>query len=309
MLRFTTYVTTSPHCSRRAASAAAHTRSKSAPRARNSVSTAARSSASSSAAEEESSEIGSPRSATAAIAAPREANRAMAASIPGDAATPTSPRGAKIAPSTPITFFARGRRTRRQGRRSSEPSARSGFEASDSPAVDSCAPSVFIIISTSSSSFAASARPGHHSDARESPSPSAAALTCGATSASTHSSSAPPTTYEGCAPSLGTSEYPSSAVTAASSARCGHGASGETWSGVTPGDTPPQSETPARSNRRHPSRPPKSPKSPSSPSSRRTRASSGSGVRFGGTCTTACGPKMSRAVAAVHRSSSSVGSG
>ena len=77
---------------------------------------------------------------------------------------------------------------------------------------------------------------------------------------------------------------PPSAVFSCSRTICGQGASGLTWSGVT-GDTPPQSFSPAA-----------------------MRCGYAPGVRFGGACRFICGPKIKRASASVHISSSSSGS-
>ena len=82
-----------------------------------------------------------------------------------------------------------------------------------------------------------------------------------------------------------TSVLPAAAVSAASVSRCGQGASGLTWSGVT-GDTPPQSLMPAAMKRG--SAPP---------------------ARLGGAWMLIAGPKTSRATAIVQRWSSRSGSG
>ena len=71
---------------------------------------------------------------------------------------------------------------------------------------------------------------------------------------------------------------------------------------MTPGETPPQSLSPHRSNRRHPSL-------SAVADSPAGYESSGSGVRFGGTCMCVTGPNIKRAHAVVQINSSSDGSG
>ena len=120
--------------------------------------------------------------------------------------------------------------------------------------------------------------------ARPSPSGSASAATCAETRGSIHGS--PARTYSGCTVSRSASVNPASAVTVRSRSSDGQGRSGFTWSGVT-GETPPQSSTPAPSNRRHSSEP------------------SELSTRFGGAWIRIFGPSTTRATAIVARYSSS----
>ena len=83
----------------------------------------------------------------------------------------------------------------------------------------------------------------------------------------------------------GSSVWLASLVRASSTSSSGHGASGFTWSGVT-GETPPQSLMPA--------------------SSRRGKSAC---ARFGGACRLTSSGRIRRAIASVHRCSSSDGSG
>mmetsp|Transcript_4909 Transcript_4909/g.16837 ORF Transcript_4909/g.16837 Transcript_4909/m.16837 type:complete len:214 (-) Transcript_4909:4277-4918(-) len=111
---------------------------------------------------------------------------------------------------------------------------------------------------------ARSSLPGDQCMPRPKPPASDNTLTCGATSSSIQAFIFSPI-KRGCAANLGTKLLPSSRQTALSVFKAGHSHSGETKSGVTPGDIPPQSLMPAFSNALHPS-------STSSP-----------GVKFGGT--------------------------
>ncbi len=94
-----------------------------------------------------------------------------------------------------------------------------------------------------------------------------------------------PSMYSGYTGRRAASSNPAARVSASSRSTSGHGASGLTWSIVT-GDTPPQSLMPASSNR-----------------------GKSSYERLGGAWMFISGPSTSRAAAAVHRSSSSDGSG